>query len=197
MSKHRERTWPARIRSSALVRQHFCTDPPDVFVAVSRWAALCSRQLDKNNTAAIGHAVPFMVASSLVCMTDVPHRRTMYQMVPHQPPGYPITRMHLFTRRKTVARSRGSTEQLAVPRASRRKTRSHPKTWFVTRSSEKAVVKAGGEKGSEACSCTSRTFFTDNADPRTSQPIAVDRGSGMASEARSTDPGQLIEGVGP
>jgi len=29
--------------------------------------------------------------------------------------------------------------------------RSHPKTWFVTRSSEEAVVKAGGEKGSEAC----------------------------------------------
>ena len=43
------------------------------------------------------------------------------------------------------------------------------------------VVKAGGEKGPEACRCTSRTFFADNADPRNLQPFAVNRGLGMAS----------------
>ena len=47
------------------------------------------------------------------------------------------------------------------------------KTDFVAKSSEKPVVKAGGGKGSEACWSTSRTFFTDNADPRISQPIAA------------------------
>jgi len=35
------------------------------------------------------------------------------------------------------------------------------------------VVKARGEKGSEAYRCRSRTFFAENADPRTSQPIAA------------------------
>ncbi|MBN1807244.1 MAG: hypothetical protein JW837_18510 [Sedimentisphaerales bacterium] len=59
--------------------------------------------------------------------------------------------------------------------------RTHPKTCFVTRSSEKAVVKAGGEKGSEVCWSTSRTFFADNADTRALQPIAVERSFGMSS----------------
>jgi hypothetical protein len=47
--------------------------------------------------------------------------------------------------------------------------------------SEGFVVKAGGKEGSEACRCTSRTFFSDNADPRNLQPFAVNRGFGMAS----------------
>jgi len=38
------------------------------------------------------------------------------------------------------------------------------------------MVKAGGEKGSEACWSTLRTFFADNADPWALQPIAVERG---------------------
>ena len=62
-----------------------------------------------------------------------------------------------------------------------KRIRIHPKTFFVTRSSEKSVVKAGGGKGSEACRCTSRTFFADNVDPRTLQPIAVESGFGMGS----------------
>ncbi|MFC1765840.1 hypothetical protein ACFL6U_27655, partial [Planctomycetota bacterium] len=48
------------------------------------------------------------------------------------------------------------------------------KTAFLVESSEKFVVKAGGEKGSEACRCRSRTFFADNADPRISQPITTE-----------------------
>jgi hypothetical protein len=60
-------------------------------------------------------------------------------------------------------------------------TRINPKTCFVARSSEKSVVKAGGEKGSEVCWSTLRTFFADNADPRALQPIAVERGFGMDS----------------
>jgi hypothetical protein len=59
--------------------------------------------------------------------------------------------------------------------------RIHLKTCFVTRSNEKSVVKAGGEKGSEACWSTSRTFFADNVDPRALQPIAVERGFRMGS----------------
>ena len=59
--------------------------------------------------------------------------------------------------------------------------RTHPKICFVTRSSEKSVVKAAGEKGSEVCRCTLRTFFADNADPRALQPIIVERGFGMGS----------------
>ena len=51
--------------------------------------------------------------------------------------------------------------------------------------SEGSVVKAGGEKGSEACRCTSRTFFADNADPRDLQPFAVNRDLGVASLAGS------------
>ena len=51
------------------------------------------------------------------------------------------------------------------------------RTGFITdlmaKSSETFVVKAGGEKGSEAYRCRSRTFFADNADPRASQPIAA------------------------
>jgi hypothetical protein len=56
-----------------------------------------------------------------------------------------------------------------------------PKTCFVTRSSEKPVVKAGGEKGSQTCWSTSRIFFADNIDPPALQPIAVERGVGMGS----------------
>jgi hypothetical protein len=59
--------------------------------------------------------------------------------------------------------------------------RTHTKICFVTRSSDKSVVKTGGEKGSEVCRCTLRTFFTDNADPRALQPIAIERGFGMGS----------------
>ena len=62
-----------------------------------------------------------------------------------------------------------------------RNSRIHPKTCFVTELNEKSVVNAGGEKGSEVCRCTSRTFYTDNADPRTLQPIAVERGFVMGS----------------
>jgi hypothetical protein len=44
------------------------------------------------------------------------------------------------------------------------------------------VVKAAGQKGSEAWLYTTlRTFLTDNADPRTLQPIVVERGFGMGS----------------
>jgi len=50
------------------------------------------------------------------------------------------------------------------------------KTCFVARSSEKVVVKARGEKGSEACWSTLRTLFAENADPRALQPIAAERG---------------------
>jgi hypothetical protein len=71
-------------------------------------------------------------------------------------------------------------------RRTNKKARIHPKTCFVTRSSEKSVVKAGGEKGSEACRCTSRTFFTDNADPRALQPSAVERGFRMGSTSPSS-----------
>jgi len=38
-------------------------------------------------------------------------------------------------------------------------------TGFIAKSSEKLVVKARGEKGSEAYRCRSRTFFAENADP--------------------------------
>lgn len=47
-------------------------------------------------------------------------------------------------------------------------------TGFVARLSEKLVGKARGEKGSEACSCTVRTLFAENADPRALQPIAAE-----------------------
>ena len=71
-------------------------------------------------------------------------------------------------------------------------SRTHPKTCFVTKSSEKAVVKAGGGKGSEAYCSTSRTHLpiedrdpndgvAGNVDPRSLQPIAVERGFGMSS----------------
>jgi len=59
------------------------------------------------------------------------------------------------------------------------------KTDFEARSSEKFVVKARGGKGSEACRGTSRTFFADNADPRTSQPIAA--GSSMETSCKATE----------
>jgi len=52
----------------------------------------------------------------------------------------------------------------------------------LRKSSERFVVKARGEKGSEACWSTSRTFFADNADPRTSQPIAA--GSSFETRCR-------------
>jgi len=44
--------------------------------------------------------------------------------------------------------------------------RTHFKTDFEARLSEKLVGKAGGEKGSEAYWSTSRTVFVDNAAPR-------------------------------
>ena len=59
------------------------------------------------------------------------------------------------------------------------------------------MVKAGGEKGSEVCRCTLRTFFADNADPRALQleftldssslaslSGAVERGFGMGSKKK-------------
>jgi len=61
------------------------------------------------------------------------------------------------------------------------RARTHPKTCFWAKSSEKSVVKARGEKGPEAYWSTSRTLFADNADPRTLQPIAAERGFGMGS----------------
>ena len=60
--------------------------------------------------------------------------------------------------------------------------RSHFKTDFEARLSEKVVVKAGGKKGSEACRGTSRPFFADNADPRALQPIVAERSLEMASK---------------
>jgi hypothetical protein len=50
------------------------------------------------------------------------------------------------------------------------------------RSIEKPVVKAGGEKGSEACWSTSRNFFAYNADLQALQPTAVERGFEMDSK---------------
>lgn len=58
------------------------------------------------------------------------------------------------------------------------------KTDFQAKSSEKFVVKAGGEKGSEAYRCRSRTFFADNADPRILQPIAAQSSFETSSSKR-------------
>jgi len=44
-------------------------------------------------------------------------------------------------------------------------------------------AKAAGAKALQACWCTSRTLFADNADPRTSQPIAA----GSSFETSSID----------
>ena len=55
--------------------------------------------------------------------------------------------------------------------------RTHFKTDFEARLSEKLVGKAGGEKGSKAYWSTSRTVFADNAVPRALQPIAAERSS--------------------
>jgi hypothetical protein len=59
--------------------------------------------------------------------------------------------------------------------------RTHFKTDFAARSSEKLVGKAGGEKGSEAYWGTSRTLFADNAVPRALQSIAAERSFEMGS----------------
>lgn len=61
------------------------------------------------------------------------------------------------------------------------------------RPSEKSVVKAGGEKGSEVCSCTLRTFFADNADPRALQPIAVERGFRIGSNMNTHKPNPTLK----
>jgi hypothetical protein len=62
--------------------------------------------------------------------------------------------------------------------------RTHFKTDFEARSSEKLVGKAGGKKGSEAYWSTSRTLFADNAVPRALQPIAAERSFEMGSSLR-------------
>ena len=77
-----------------------------------------------------------------------------------------------------MSESSGDAEKKAV---FTKKTGTHPKTCFMAKSSEKFMVEAGGGKGSEACWSTSRTFFANNADPWTLQPIVAERGFGMGS----------------
>ena len=58
--------------------------------------------------------------------------------------------------------------------------RTHFRTDFEARSSEKFVGKAGGRKGSEVPR-GSRTVFADNAVPRALQPITAERSFEMGS----------------
>ena len=66
-------------------------------------------------------------------------------------------------------------------------------TGLVAKSSEKLVVKARGEKASEACSGTSRRLLAENADPRASQPIAAKRSYETSCKARGLIDKDLAE----
>ena len=61
-------------------------------------------------------------------------------------------------------------------------SRTHPKTCFVTKSSEKTEAKAAGQKGSEAwLHTTLRTFLHRQRRHRALQPSAVERCFGVGS----------------